>query len=96
MDASSVIMVIFTIILFVAVMALSLMNIVQASDKLNAEAEKMPVIGRLTGRILEEANHKTVNKKVAIAVSATAIVSLIVLTITGASAKKEAFSYLLK
>lgn len=93
-------MVIFTIILFVAVMTLSLMNIVQASDKLNTEglakAESIPVIGSLTGKIFEESSHKTVNKKVAIAVSATAIISLIVLTITGASAKKEAFSYLLK
>lgn len=66
------------------------MNIVQASDKLNT------VVGNMPGNIFEEASHKTVNKKVAIAVSATAIISLLVLTITGASAKKEAFTYLLK
>lgn len=83
-------MVIFTIILFVAIMALSLMNIVQASDKLNT------VVGNMPGNIFEDSKHKTVNKKVAIAVSATAIISLLVLTITGASAKKEAFTYLLK
>lgn len=92
MDAATVVMVIFTIILFIAVIALSFMNLAQSISKVNAKVSSAPVLNR----VFEESGNKTVKMVASISVSALAIVSLIVLTITGATAKKDAFTYLLQ
>lgn len=92
MDAATVVMIIFTIILFIAVIALSFMNFAQSISKVNAKVSGAPILNR----VFEESGNKTVKMVASISVSALAIVSLIVLTITGATAKKDAFTYLLQ
>ena len=92
MKAASVVMVIFTIILFIAVIALSFMNISQAMGVVNGKVAGMPVVGKM----YDESGNKTIKMVPALAVSGVALVALIVLTITGATAKKEAFTYVFR
>ena len=92
MDAATVVMVIFTIILFIAVIALAFMNFAQSISKVNAKVSGVPLLNH----VFEESGHKTIKMVASISVSAVALVSLIVLTITGATAKKDAFTYLLQ
>ena len=95
MSSASVVMVIFTIILFICIVAMSFMNIAQSMKKVNDKLESNKFLSYTANKLFVESDNKTVKPWAAIGVAGVTLVCMLVLTITGATAKKEAFSAML-
>lgn len=88
MKAVTIVMIIFTIILFLCVVALAFMNI---TSSLSVDND----VG--SSKLFKKAQSgKVYNKWISIGVSGLTLIVALVLTITGASTKKEAFTRIYK
>ena len=83
MKAATIVMIIFTIILFLCVIALAFMNIT-SSLSVNGSMDSSKMFKKME-------SGKVYNKWVSLGVSGLTLIVALVLTITGASTKKEAF-----
>ena len=88
MKAATIVMIIFTIILFLCVIALAFMNIT-SSLSVNGSMESSKMFKKME-------SGKVYNKWISLGVSGLTLIVALVLTITGASTKKEAFARIYK
>lgn len=87
MKAATIVMIIFTVILFLCVAALAFMNIASSLS-----ATKVPSNALFAKAYGKMQNGKVFNKWISLGVSGLTLIVVIILTITGATAEKEAFT----
>ena len=88
MKAATIVMIFFTIILFLCVIALAFMNIT-SSLSVNGSMDSSKMFKKME-------SGKVYNKWVSLGISGLTLIVALVLTITGASTKKEAFTRIYK